>query len=106
MRIRFISRMNATDQHPMSVANRVFASILLLLLLSGCAGLRFILLKAGKPEQPAEYIPLKVPTVVYVLDQPDPSGVNNQAEEIAARIEQQLEAYELVPIVASSKIAE
>jgi hypothetical protein len=72
----------------------------------GCNLFRFASQLGGKPDVPAEYTLINRPTLVLVKDPPDPMGYSGSSDMIAAHVEQELTARQLVPCVPSSKASD
>jgi hypothetical protein len=60
----------------------------------------------GPSEVKAKYILPKRPTVVYVKDQPSPTGEKVEGDAVAAQIESQLKAFDLAPTIDSTRITD
>jgi hypothetical protein len=81
--------------------------MIVLTLASGCNIIGYGAHVIGGPsEVKAKYILPKRPTVVYVKDQPSPTGEKVEGDAVAAQIESQLKAFDLAPTIDSTRITD
>jgi hypothetical protein len=80
---------------------------ILLVFLSGCAMAAVAAYKiAGPPDEPAKFVPAKVPTLVMVENYRHQSAVNAQAERLARQLADDLEAHKVAPLIPIDKLQE
>ena len=85
---------------------KYLGTLLLLVTASGCNLGRVLQHAYGEEPVPAKYTLKKVPTLIFIKDKPDPTGLSDDADHITFELLERFAKHELAPTIDPGKLSD